>query len=352
MKASDILRALLLPLSNISVLLAIIIFFLLYQLAFLLRYVHLVLALVLAAQLVVFALPALLRYLLQLLECRARGNDLEPLSAETLTWIGNTWSLFPILTLGTSVYAVYVLGNQYSTAAAAVVGLLFTLVIPASLSILAVTHTALHSLRPAAIVEVVRRSGPQYLIGPIFIIAAVAGAWWLHAEFNSLLLTEVASFYSLFAAFILFGEVVRPQALHAEVDIYEPLDRDQQLRADIQVEERTIALNHAYGFASRGNVTGALRHLYQELDRDPDSATGWPWFLDRMLQWENSDAALLFAQQYLKRLLHAGEFVAAMKLISRCRLVNAAFRPLPEDRDLAREAARECHNDELIQFLR
>ena len=37
MKASDILRALLLPLSNISVLLAIILFFLLYQLAFLLR---------------------------------------------------------------------------------------------------------------------------------------------------------------------------------------------------------------------------------------------------------------------------------------------------------------------------
>ena len=39
------LRAMLLPLSNISVLLAIIIFRLLYQVAFLLRHVHVVLAL-------------------------------------------------------------------------------------------------------------------------------------------------------------------------------------------------------------------------------------------------------------------------------------------------------------------
>ena len=113
-----------------------------------------------------------------------------------------------------------------------------------------------------------------------------------------------------------------------------------------------MAINHAYGFASRGNVGGALRHLYKELDKDPDSATGWPWFLEQMLRWEKTDAALLFAQQYLKRLLHANEYIAAMKLISRCRLVNAAFRPLPEDRDLALEAARECHNEELIHFLR
>ena len=333
-------------------LLAIIIFFLLYQVAFLLRYVHFVLALVLAAQLVVFVLPSLMRYLMQLLEARARGNDLEPLNAESLTWIGNTWSLFPLLTIGAFVYAVYVLGSQFGTAAAAVIGLLFTLTIPASLAILAVTHTPLHSLRPAAIVEVIRRSGPRYLVGPAFIIAAVTATWRLNAEFNSDLLTEFVAFWLLFAAFVLFGEVVRPQTLHDEVDIYEPLDPDQRLRKDVQVQERTMVLNHAYGFASRGNVAGALSHLYRELDRDPDAATGWPWYLDRMLQWENADAALRFAQQYLKRLLHAEEYTAAMKLISRCRLVNENFKPLPEDHDLAIEAARASHNDELINFLR
>ena len=101
------------PLGNISILLAIIIFYVLYQLAFLLRHVHLVLALVLGAQLVVFVLPALMRYLMQLLEARARGADLEPMTAETLTWIGNTWSLFPLVTIGACTYAGYTLNSQF-----------------------------------------------------------------------------------------------------------------------------------------------------------------------------------------------------------------------------------------------
>ena len=352
MRASDVLRALVLPLSNFSVLLAIIIFYVLYQLAFLLRHLHFVLALVLGAQLVVFVLPALLRYLMQLLEARARGADLEPLTAETLTWIGNTWSLFPLVTFGGFAYAVYTLDGQFGTPAAATLGLLLTLVTPASLAILAVTHTPLHSVRPGAIVAVIRRSGLPYLLAPGFVAAAVTGTWWLQNRLQNDFLTEFIAFYLLFAAFVLFGEVVRPQALHDEVDIYEPLEPDQQLRDDVQVQERTMILNHAYGFASRGNVIGALGHLYKELDKDPDSATGWPWYLEKMLQWDDVNPALMFAQQYLKRLLQAQEYVAAMKLITRCRLINEAFRPLPEDRELALEAAEACHNDELIRFLR
>ena len=71
-----------------------------------------------------------------------------------------------------------------------------------------------------------------------------------------------------------------------------------------------------------------------------------------MLRWEINEAALPFAQQYLSRLLRAGEQVEAVKLMLRCRLVNAAFRPLPEDAALALDAARHCQNDELISFLR
>ena len=349
---SDFIRALLLPITNVSVLLAVILFFAFYQVAFLLRHFHFVLALVLAAQLVVFVLPAMTRYLMLLLEARARGADPEPLSAENLTWIGNAWSLFPIVTFAIFGYVAYTLYFDSGMGAVAGVGLVFALLAPASLAILAVTHTALHSLRPGAVFEVIRRSGLRYLVGPVFIIVAVSGVWWLLAEFDSVVLAESIAFYLLFAGFVLFGEVVRPLSLHDEVDIYEPLDPDAELRDDLQLHERTMILNHAYGFASRGNVRGALKHLYSELDRDPDSATGWPWYLEHMFAWPNGDAALLFAQQYLKRLLHAEEYIAAMKLISRCRLVNESFKPLPEDRDLAIEAAEACHNDELLRFLR
>ena len=70
-----------------------------------------------------------------------------------------------------------------------------------------------------------------------------------------------------------------------------------------------------------------------------------------MLRWATQDPALFFGQRYLSRLLHDGNNIAAVKLIMRCRLINEAFKPLSEDRELALEAAEHCQNDELISLL-
>jgi hypothetical protein len=71
-----------------------------------------------------------------------------------------------------------------------------------------------------------------------------------------------------------------------------------------------------------------------------------------MLRWENPEAALVFAQHYVHELLRYGENVKAVKVMMRCQLVNPAFKPLPEDIELAVHAAEQCHNDELASFLR
>ena len=90
---------------------------------------------------------------------------------------------------------------------------------------------------------------------------------------------------------------------------------------------------------------------YRWLADDPDPVYGWQWFFEQMMLWENKDPALLFGQQYLAWLLQHGDEVAAVKLMMRCRLEDEAFKPLPEDRALAREAAEHCRNDELVKIL-
>ena len=127
----------------------------------------------------------------------------------------------------------------------------------------------------------------------------------------------------------------------------QPVESDEQ-----RLKERNRALNHAYGFISRGNRAGGLTHIYQCIDADPDPTSAWPWFTEQLLRWEISEEALPFAQQYLSRLLHSEQPVAAVKLMLRCRSINEAFRPLPEDRALALEAAENSQNDDLISFLR
>jgi hypothetical protein len=59
----------------------------------------------------------------------------------------------------------------------------------------------------------------------------------------------------------------------------------------------------------------------------------------------------LFAQQYLGRLLEAGDQVAAVKLMLRCRLVDEAFRPLSADLPRAIAAAEARNNRELAEAL-
>ena len=70
-----------------------------------------------------------------------------------------------------------------------------------------------------------------------------------------------------------------------------------------------------------------------------------------MLGWDDAFPGLLLAQQYLGRLLELGDEVAAVKLMLRCRIMDARFRPLSPDVPAAIEAARACRNDELAAAL-
>lgn len=331
---------------------ALILFYALFELALLGRMFGIVIAVILAVQLIVFVLPAFLRYLMVILQARAYGREPEALDINLLSWIGSIWSLFPIVHIVAFVYAVYLTGSYFGAIAALIVAVVYAMLLPASLIILAVSHSALSSLNPITLFEIVKRCGFAYLIGPAFVIAATWVVIRINVTFNIDMLTEFISLYLVFAAFAIFGGMVRPLYLERELDIPMPASIDEEKERDRHLLERTMVLNHAYGIVSRGNRAQGLQHIYNALADDPNDEAGWAWFFDNMLAWENPEAALAFAQQYVHELLGYGENVKAVKLIMRCQIVNPAFKPLFEDLDLAAAAAEDCHNDELASFLR
>jgi len=131
---------------------------------------------------------------------------------------------------------------------------------------------------------------------------------------------------------------------------YDPVPVKLEIDA-VLLRERMQVLNHAYGFISRDNHTGGLKHIQDWLLRDPAPHNAWEWFFQQMLRWERNQPALEFAQIYLSRLLQDGDYVAAVKVLLRCRLEHETFLPLPQDRELARAAAEHCGNDELKRTL-
>lgn len=352
MKATEFLHEITLPARSPAVLFAMLLFYGLIEVALLAQVFGLVVFLVLTAQLVVFVLPALLRYLIVVLEARAYNRDPEPLDIDLFPWVGRIWTLFPIVHLVACVYIAYLGGAWFGSGVALGLALCYAAILPASLITLTITQSALASLNPLTLIELIRRRGFGYLIGPLFVIAATWLVVRINVQFNIDYLTEFVSLYLVFAAFALFGGLARQLDLSREVHIPLPTELSDDEERDRHSLSRTAVLNHAYGIVSRGNRDKGLQHVYATLADDPYEESGWAWFFEHMLRWENPEAALAFAQRYVHELLRSGENVKAVKVMMRCRLVNPAFKPLAEDRELAAAAAEHCQNEELASFLR
>jgi hypothetical protein len=268
-----------------------------------------------------------------------------------LYWFQGAWSLFMLVHVAVTIYAIYIFGSLYKLPGLLITSALLAAVIPASLAVLAITRSPLQSLNPKAIGGLIGRTGSDYWILPTYVLLAGFVMQWIGSLSWPDLLVDLIGFYLTLVFFSLTGTVVAPHDFHAEVGIYDPVEAD---KADVDaslLKERTAVLNHAYGFVSRDNRAGGFKHIESWLQRDPDPESAWAWFFDQMLRWEIKHPALLFGQSYLNVLLNDGDDVTAVKVMMRCRHENDAFVPLPGDIELARKAAKECGNEELLKVL-
>ena len=343
MTAAEFLRELAVPLRSPAVAVPLLVFFLLLQLVYR--------AGLLGIWLAVLVLPALLRFLMTLLEARARGRDPETPGIEEFNPVNGAWNLFPIVPIVAAGYLAAWLGTHVAAEAATVAGVAFVAVLPAILAVLVISRSPLESINPLAIGRLIRHAGPGYWYAPLLLVAATVLLTLLSGLPS--LLRDALELYLLFAAFCVTGATLRAAQLIDSVDVPE-VDLPASSvppQARLLAGQRRAVLNHAYGLASRGNVDGGLAHLRESLRDDPDPAAARAEYFDAMLHWEDNFAALRFAQEYLGHLLGKGDHRAANKLLLRCHAIEPAFRPLPADREAAIAALRRCGNDELADRL-
>ena len=302
--------------------------------------------------LLIIIVPAYFRYLLYLLEARANGRDAPTLGGELFNWVENFWSLFPLVLICILVWGAYFLATDVSPAAAIVLGVIVLFIYPASMAILATTRSPVESLNPAALSVLLRSCGRDYLSIPLVMVVVFFVIWNFMIVGAPYLLIKALAMYASFLMFTLTGSVLHEKGVSISVDL--PPAREpgvEQLQGE-QTRERTKVLNHAYGFVSRGNRQGGLQHIYGWLEKDADADASCRWFFEQMLKWESTDAAIVFAQTYLSLLLTQRRDIEALKLIARCLLVDARFKPLAGDLGAALAAAERQGNDELYEYLK
>lgn len=342
MSLGEYLRELAYPARSLGTLISLVTFYLLVQLVSAAGLIGIWLA--------VIVVPAMFRYLILLAQARARGIEAKTPGIEYFSPVGNWWTLFPVVPMFAAAQGWEFFAGAYGDSAGVIFALLAAAIVPAIMAVLVITQSPVQSLNPVALLTLVRECGTVYWYAPATLVLLFVAMTILNSLPNWL--RSLAELYLVFAFYAVVGAVTRHKKLIDEVYIDEPLEPDaRQISSDLD-RQRTSALNHAYGFVSRGNRAGGLEHVYAWLQQDPDPDYAWPWFFEQMLKWEHDEHALFFAQRYLSRLLAVDDPVKATKLMLRCKLADERFRPTLEDLPAAIDVAERCGNAELADALK
>lgn len=342
MKLNKLGKAIIYPLADVGVLMALIVFALLVALAGR--------AGMFGLWLLVLIVPAVFRYQIVLLEARARGRDPRTPGPEFFSLTDNSWSLFPVVI----VFAIAALSYFVLALAGVVIMLAFIAAVgavyPAVLGVLAITHSPLQSVNPINLMRFIDRCGHSYWIAPFYLLLIT-----ILMPFMSIFSGVLSHFVEMFLLFSLhsvIGSLIEPYGLMDDVRIPDDVEPDSvQVRADLD-KQRGGILGHAYGLISRGNRDGGFKHITDWISEDPEPAAAWAWFFDRMLTWEQKQHALFFAQHYIHDMLRHGEEIPSLKVIMRCRLIDERFKPFAADLPAAIGVAERHGNSELAAVLR
>ncbi len=341
MSATDVVRAMLAPLREFTILAPLLMFWALIALG--------IWGGVLGVFLLALTLPPLFRFLSHVVESYANGQVPSAFDAEFFSWVGTMWTLFPLLLAVLFGVAGYAAMSALGTAGAWLVIVAAAATAPASLAVLAITHSALQALNPLALLRVYARAGGAFLLAPLYVLALAFVAMQVGVPLWARICTTL---FAMFSVAALTGALIAPARLVRDVSIPDPEPEDERkIAADLE-QARAAALNHAYGFVSRDNREGGFRHLFDAIERDPDPAGAWDWYLRRMLRWEQRSPALFFAQHYVHDALRHGEEGRALKMTLRCLYEDETFRPFAEDRATLAAAAERAGNTEIAEVLK
>jgi hypothetical protein len=244
----------------------------------------------------VYAIWITSNYFFEIVEYKALGNMAWPVfSLETLVGKrSQVGVVFSILVLGMAAFYAFMSYFAMDRLAQLLLGVALIL-LPASVALLAVTRSFAVALNPVKVLAATLGFGYRYIhcalaaVGLLFMLG--------FAREHGGLLWYFPLIYGLFLLAYLIGTVVytRRAVLGVEAPRSPEAVAARQNARIIEIRKGVLA--HAYGFATRGNVAGALRHIAEYLGNEEDTLAARLWIFNEMTRWEDSYPALAMGKE-------------------------------------------------------
>ncbi|ANO51992.1 hypothetical protein [Woeseia oceani] len=291
-------------------------------------------------------LPAVLRYLLSLIEERALRRPLPVVGTEHFMLFSQPRRLFAVLLVMGWSYLFFAVHRVTPPAAAWLVTGAAAVLLPLQFSLLALTDSPVQSVNPAALVRLLRRLLPDWLWLAALLLVAIVSLRLLAAVDEGGYWRLLLALYWLLAVANVCGLLLARIDIAGETDIAVPLPVAPGRQAALDQRQQQKVLNHAYALLSRGNLEGGFAHLRESAGAANEPLLVELAFFNAMLGWSLPDVPLHYARELLPRLLDAGQHAIALKVTVQCLHRNSRFRPRPEDLPrLLAVAAQAGHED-------
>jgi hypothetical protein len=239
-------------------------------------------------------------YFVELIETQSVEDTWAVFSVDTLSTTRRQLGIVWLLLLGIAAAIVWALFSagapQLAWLFAGVIGVF----LPASTALLAVTANPLRALHPGYLIGTVSRMGLRYL-WLLGVLAAVVAAISFGYRTHGFIAFFVASYVSFVFAHLI-GSVV--YARRAVLGVHAPRSPEAKMARELErlLAERARVLDHAYGIAAHGNVSGGLKYLESYVLAESDPLSARVWMFNEMTHWDDPRAALAFAENLIAQL--------------------------------------------------
>ncbi len=290
------------------------------------------------------------KYLVAVLRARALGEeppvaDIHLFNPASRPWMLGAWALMSIAGAG-----ALLLGEAGRGDAARVLLYTIAFLFPAAALRLAVTQSPAQMLRPLALADTIRRTGPAY--GWIFTAAGVGALVNVLAAGLPQPVRFLAAAWELVLVFSLGGAVFYSRRDELGLPVRRSPELDAARRYRAAERQRRAVLDHAYGHVSRGNGPAGIAYIRQWLERNDDEEDAWRWFFEALGEWESPRAQINFGREYITRLGRAGAWDEALEVLGRCLAADGDFRPGKDERRPLLAAAERRGRTGLAAVLR